>query len=355
MGPRRGIPGTLTAMVIAALLSASPATVSALAALPAPLPAPVYDATMDEPTRRALELEQTVVDLAAEKTSIDTRIQVTSERIVEQSAALDRAKRELAAAQTVFNERAVAMYKFTGYDELAILLTADSWQDLVTRAAVISHILDVDRRALEEAAVVAAQAQFQASALDDLRAQDVSLRQLQEQRTRLVEVARLEQSQIVAGLLPASQLVVTARQALDAKTRTQWRNSTIALGKPINAVSGKVLPHPEPYLVSDAHLRAFRATDVSYSAVCSSYGPGFDGKPTASGQLFNKDDFTCASRLHAFGTWLALSRGGKRIVVVVTDRGPYVSGRDLDLSSAAATALGVSSDESVQVEIVTPQ
>lgn len=355
MGPRRRIGTALTAIVLAASLLASPAPVAALIVLPPPTPAPVYDATLDDPTRRALELEQTIVDLSAEKTAIDTRIQVTSQRIVEQSAALERAKKELAAAQTTFNERAVAMYKFTGYDELAILLSADSWQDLVTRTAVISHILDVDRRALEEAAVVAAQAQFQASALDDLRAQDASLRQLQEQRTRLVDIAILEQRDIVAGLLPASQLVVAARQAEQARLTEQWRYSSVPLGTQIRAVSGTVSPRVEPYLVSELHTRAFRATGISYSAVCSWYGPGFNGKPTASGQLYNQDDFTCASRTLAFGTWLALSRAGRRVVVVVTDRGPYVAGRDIDLSSAAATALGVSGVESVQIEVVTPQ
>lgn len=355
MGPGRGIRSVVTALGLAALLVASPASVAALVALPAPPPAPVYDISIDEPTRRALELEQTILDLTAEKTAIDTRIQITSERIVEQSAALDRAKRELTAAQTTFNTRAVAMYKFTGYDELAILLTADSWQDLVTRATVISHILDVDRRALEEAAVVAAQAQFQASALDDLRAQDVSLRDLQEQRTRLVEVARLEQSQIVEGLTPEAVLVVTTQRASDTRTRKQWRDTSIPLGTPILAVAGKVLPHPEAYVVSGSHPRAFRSTGITYSAVCSGYGPGFNGKAMASGQLYNPDDFTCASRTHAFGTWLALSRAGKRIVVVVTDRGPYVAGRDLDLSRAAVSTLGFSGVESVQVEVVTPR
>jgi hypothetical protein len=355
VGPRRRFMGVLTAVALAASLCASPASLSALVALPDPVPALVYDVTIDDPTRRALELEQTIVDLRAEKIAIDTRIQVTSERIVEQSATLDRARRELAAAQSTFNGRAVAMYKFTGYDELAILLSADSWQDLVTRAAVISHILDVDRRALEEAAVVAAQAQFQASALDDLRAQDVSLRQLQEQRTRLIDVALLEQQGILAGLLPASLLIVTTRQALQARTSAAWKSSSIAPGTQIRAVNGTVSPRVEPYLVSELHVRVFRATGVSYSAVCSGYGPGFNGKPTASGQLYNPDDFTAASRTVALGTWLALSRAGKRVVVVVTDRGPYVAGRDLDVSRAAATALGISGVESVQVEVVTPQ
>jgi rare lipoprotein A len=350
MGSRTGLVRPLVAMGLAVCLCASPAPLSALGALPTPQPA-----TIDEATRRAHELETTIIDLNAERIAIDTRIQVTNDRIVEQSAGLERARSELTVAQTTLNERAVAMYKSTGYDELAILLTADSWQDLVTRVAVISHILDVDRRALEEAAVVAAQAQYQASALDDLRAQDASLRQLQEQRVRLIDAALSEQRDIVAGLLPASQSIVTANQAEQAGIAQEWKDSSVPLGTQIRVVRGRVSPRVEPYLVSELHERAFRVTGISYSAVCSWYGPGFNGKPTASGQLYNQDDFTCASRTLALGTWLALSRGGKRVVVVVTDRGPFVAGRDIDLSKAAAAALGVSGVESVQVEVVTPQ
>jgi rare lipoprotein A len=159
----------------------------------------------------------------------------------------------------------------------------------------------------------------------------------------------------VAGLLPPAQLIVGARQTLQAKVRKAWQDSSIPLGTQIRAVGGTVLPGTDAYLVSELHTRAFRSTGIIYSALGSSYGPGFNGKATASGQLYNQDDFTCASRTLAFGTWLALSRSGRRIVVVVTDRGPFVAGRDLDLSSAAAAALGVSGVESLQVEVVTPR
>jgi rare lipoprotein A (peptidoglycan hydrolase) len=341
-------------LALAAMLAlAFPSSAHAME-LPAPLPPPVYDQTVDEATRRALELERTVADLQAEQTAISTRIGVTSAAITEQSAEFDRAKAELKVAQDAFNERAIGMYKFTGYDELALLLDASSWQDLMTRATVLSHVLDVDRRALEEASVVEAQAAFQASQLDGLRAQDIELRQLLDQRVQLGQTALAEQQALIAGLTPEAKAIVITQQAADARTRQQWKDSSIPIGTLIRTLPGKVLPYPYTYLVSAFHPRSFRTTGITYSAVCSWYGPGFNGKPTASGQVYNQDDFTCASRTLAFGTWLALTRNGKRIVVVVTDRGPYVSGRDLDLSKAAADALGFSGVESVMVEVVTP-
>jgi rare lipoprotein A len=63
---------------------------------------------------------------------------------------------------------------------------------------------------------------------------------------------------------------------------------------------------------------------------------------------------TCASRTLPFGTWLALTRGGNRVIVVVTDRGPFIDGRDLDLSRRAARELGFSGVEPVHVEFVQP-
>ncbi|MEA2042263.1 MAG: septal ring lytic transglycosylase RlpA family protein [Bacteroidota bacterium] len=68
------------------------------------------------------------------------------------------------------------------------------------------------------------------------------------------------------------------------------------------------------------------------------YGPGFQGKPTASGEKFNKRDLTAAHRTLKFGTKLRVTnlRNKKQVIVRVNDRGP-VSGRFIiDLSQKAA-------------------
>ena len=71
------------------------------------------------------------------------------------------------------------------------------------------------------------------------------------------------------------------------------------------------------------------------------YGPGFAGRETADGERYNPWAMTCASLSLPFGTRLRVSYGGRAVVVRVNDRGPYVAGRDLDLSEAAAKALGM--------------
>ena len=75
----------------------------------------------------------------------------------------------------------------------------------------------------------------------------------------------------------------------------------------------------------------------------SYYGPGFHGKQTASGEIFDQDDYTCAHKSLPFGTKLKVVRvdNGSSVVVRVNDRGPYVDGRILDLSVAAGQKIGL--------------
>jgi len=74
--------------------------------------------------------------------------------------------------------------------------------------------------------------------------------------------------------------------------------------------------------------------------MASWYGPGFDGRPTASGAVFDQQGWTVASKELPLGTVLLVTRGGRSVLVLVNDRGPFVSGRVLDLSRAVAAELG---------------
>lgn len=74
--------------------------------------------------------------------------------------------------------------------------------------------------------------------------------------------------------------------------------------------------------------------------VASSYGDQHDIKRTgerrvATGALFNPQRLAVAHRILPFGTWLTLKRGRNTVVAVVNDRGPFIRGRELDLTPAA--------------------
>lgn len=70
------------------------------------------------------------------------------------------------------------------------------------------------------------------------------------------------------------------------------------------------------------------------------YGPGFEGATTASGEPFDPGAYTAAHKELPFGTQLEVCYQGC-VTVVINDRGPFVAGRDLDLSQAAADAIGL--------------
>lgn len=73
------------------------------------------------------------------------------------------------------------------------------------------------------------------------------------------------------------------------------------------------------------------------------YGPGFHGRLTANGERFNQEEMTAAHKTLPFGTrvLVRIPRTGREVVVRINDRGPYVKGRIIDLSSAAASAIGL--------------
>ena len=75
----------------------------------------------------------------------------------------------------------------------------------------------------------------------------------------------------------------------------------------------------------------------------SYYGEAFNGKPTSSGELFDMNAYTAAHKTLPFGTFLEVTNleNGKKVVVRVNDRGPFVANRELDLSKAAAESLGM--------------
>jgi rare lipoprotein A len=78
----------------------------------------------------------------------------------------------------------------------------------------------------------------------------------------------------------------------------------------------------------------------SFSGMASFYG-NESGSRTASGQRFNQNALTAAHRSLPFGTKLRVTHGGQSVVVTINDRGPFVRGRVLDLSTGAARAIGL--------------
>lgn len=84
----------------------------------------------------------------------------------------------------------------------------------------------------------------------------------------------------------------------------------------------------------------------------SYYGYALAGNPTASGKPFDPEAHTAAHKSLPLGTELLVKRDGESVRVVVNDRGPYVAGRELDLSVGAAREIGLTGPGEDQVRVV---
>lgn len=88
---------------------------------------------------------------------------------------------------------------------------------------------------------------------------------------------------------------------------------------------------------------ATNSSKKCFYMVCSYYGKKFQGKITSNGEVYDMNKFTCANKTLPFGTILKVSdeESGLSVNVRVNDRGPFVDGRDLDLSKSAAEKIGL--------------
>lgn len=87
--------------------------------------------------------------------------------------------------------------------------------------------------------------------------------------------------------------------------------------------------------------------------IASYYSDKFHGKPTASGELYNKNELTGAHKTLPFGSIVKVTRldNGKSVRVKITDRGPFISGRIVEISRAAAEKIGLVSAGVAEVRL----
>jgi len=94
-------------------------------------------------------------------------------------------------------------------------------------------------------------------------------------------------------------------------------------------------------------ISAVNTTIVDYvykgEMKASWYGPHFHGRLTANGEVYNQMAYTAAHKNFKFGTLLRVTnpKNDKSVIVRINDRGPYIQGRQLDLSKAAAEELAI--------------
>ena len=138
---------------------------------------------------------------------------------------------------------------------------------------------------------------------------------------------------------------VVPGRAIRSRTAFALIAATLLVGGSVTEASAKSRHHrhhagqqaaKSNWLDANASIRS----SGSFSGKASYYG-NESGSRTASGQRFNQSAMTAAHRSLPFGTKLRVTHRGQSVVVTINDRGPFIKGRVLDLSTGAARAIGL--------------
>jgi rare lipoprotein A len=144
----------------------------------------------------------------------------------------------------------------------------------------------------------------------------------------------------------------TNNPANDALQATNRLRRLLGNASPISEITDLParLPMSIPKLPQEIAIGKIR---LNFRGTASYYGYDGSGNHTASGKKFNPEGLTAAHRSLPFGTKVRVTntRNGRSVVVSITDRGPYIRGRIIDLSVGAARILGMMGNGIAPVQI----
>ena len=105
--------------------------------------------------------------------------------------------------------------------------------------------------------------------------------------------------------------------------------------------------------LSFMHFLAAQGEIISEETYASYYGEAFNGRPTANGEIFDMNAYTAAHKTLPFGTLVEVTNleNGRKVIVRINDRGPFIGNREIDVSKAAAIALDMLSGGVVRVRL----
>ena len=108
------------------------------------------------------------------------------------------------------------------------------------------------------------------------------------------------------------------------------------------------------FLISFLLTQDSFASRISFIGIASHYGKGdgLHGKKTANGEKFNTYALTAAHRTLPFGTKVKVINGNKYVIVRINDRGPFIRGRIIDLSYAAARTINCIGNCKVKLQVI---
>ena len=289
---------------------------------------------------------------------------------------LAKARANAAAAKTSLNSRAREAYMRGLWGEAKIVTGSQTVAQMLSYAKFLGASMSKDAAAYAHYSEAAAQMEAQANAIDASKQHLAAAADGLEASKREIEAA-LATQQLVLSQAQAELTRLQAerqRQINLAKAEMEALRRR-ALGSPGLTSPAVLAMRSARQKVLDEKLAAllawyapgfgnepFMPTQLSPTGIVtigksSWYGGQFDGQRASSGATYHMEQLTAASLVLPFGTLLKVTLGSKSVVVVITDRGPYVVNRVLDLSAGAAQAIGLTSRgvAEVRMEIVVPK
>ena len=226
------------------------------------------------------------------------------------------------------------------------LATSDPAASLEAEATSAGNILNASA---ESDPVLRATALGEQLDIDPAAAESISVRW--DEETEGFDVT-LEGKDLIALDSRTVLADTTKHDATDAIQVTNRLRRLLGGAEPLSEIEGMPEPEPEPVVeAAPAQQVAIASTTVGGA---SWYGPGFNGRLTASGEVFNQYDITAAHRSLPFGTRVLVTNlyNGRQVTVRINDRGPYAGNRVIDLSAGAAEQIGISGVGTVQLDVL---
>jgi rare lipoprotein A (peptidoglycan hydrolase) len=336
MNMRFGRIGTLRALALALLVLVA-GTVS-----PRPGRAQVTDLSSIQ--QRAQSLADEVTELERNLDGLNAKRARLEQEIASASSAIGLLELERHHADLAYDEafnryiaRAVEAYKNGGSTDLALLLSSQNLSQLYTLAEAQQASADEDSQSLAELAAAKDEVTRNQTVIDSRKQKLLRAQGEVEAVANEINMALSSRKAIVRRL--TAEIAEIERAAREAA----------ALAAHPGVALMALLQSSGP---SAGIPKGFAGTGVAFEGVASWYGPGFEGNHTASGDVFDSSLYTAASKELPLGSWLYVEHEGRGVVVLVNDRGPYVEDRILDLSEAAAQAIGIGGLGWVRAEIL---
>lgn len=339
-------------VLVAALISGL--TLSSLAAAFSSTPL-AKKQEIDALERQIKDASGQIEQIEDELVSLRGRLAGVKQEIKKSEEKLKKIQSEIEYRESLLNERIKQLYYQGKEYGLLLLLDSDSFWDLINRVRFLTFLSRAEAENIRE--------------LKEARKKEKEYRFILEQNRQKLEIYTMNFSQRLAQL---NQL----RQELERKLKIAKAEYNLMITpsglrkyasrgyirrgggyQPHEEVPKKfvsVLPYEMQFLTSARMPDRYQASGKKWVCYASWYGNEFHGRRTASGEIFNQWDFTVAHRTLPFGTFVLIKRGNRAIVAKVTDRGPFIPGREFDLSKACAQALGFSGVAKIEVEIIFP-